>query len=45
MEAGKTFLGMWQIGERERQRERIRREREAALVEIGRWRGLILTVG
>ncbi len=34
MEMGKTYLGIEQIGERERNREQqIRGEREAALVE------------
>jgi hypothetical protein len=56
MEAGKTFRGMQQIGERERQREKALEERERervrgleerdeALVKIRGWGGLILTIG
>ncbi len=46
MKTGKTYWRIEQTGEKERQREKgLRREREATLVERGKWRGLILTAG
>ncbi len=36
MKTGKTYLGIGQVGGREKQRERIRGEREAVLVERGK---------
>jgi hypothetical protein len=35
MKTGKTYWGIGKVGGRERQRERIRGEREVALVERG----------
>jgi len=45
MKTGKTFRGTEQTGEKERQREKDKGEREATLAEGGKWLGLILTVG
>jgi len=45
METGKTYWGIEQTGEKERQKEKglereREREREVALVERGKWGGL-----
>ncbi len=45
METYKTHSGIQQIRERETKGEKIKGEREAALVERGKQHGLILTVG
>ncbi len=39
MKTGKTYVGIGQVGGREKQRERIRGEREVALVEKGNGMG------
>ncbi len=46
MKTGKTFWGIEQIGEKERQRVNILEERQrSGIGERGKWLGLILTVG